>query len=111
MQIDFTGQIAVVTGAASGMGAATARAFRAAGARVLLVDRNAALLQTVALELDASLEAVALMVGDVSQSAFCDAVVNQAVARFGRVDALVNLFGSDSPRLASMHASRSTLEV
>ena len=61
MQIDFTGRVAVVTGAASGMGAATARAFRDAGARVLLVDRNAALLETVALELDAGLEGAAFM--------------------------------------------------
>ena len=93
MQIDFTGRVAVVTGAASGMGAATARAFRYAGARVLLVDRNAALLETVALELDASLEGAALMVGDVSQSAFCDAVIAQALTHFGRVDAVVNAAG------------------
>ncbi len=93
MQIDFTGRVAVVTGAASGMGAATARAFRAAGAKVLLVDRNAALLNAVALELDASLEQVTTMVGDVSQSAFCDAVIAQAVTHFGRVDAVVNAAG------------------
>ena len=93
MLIDFSGQVAVVTGAASGMGAATARAFRVAGARVLLVDRNAALLETVALELDASLEQVALMVGDVSQSTFCDAVIAQAVTHFGRLDALVSAAG------------------
>ena len=93
MQIDFSGRVAVVTGAASGMGAATARAFRAAGAKVLLVDRNAALLEAVALELDAGLEQVAFMVGDVSQSGFCDAVVNQAVTRFGRVDAVVSAAG------------------
>jgi len=93
MQIDFSGRVAVVTGAASGMGAATARAFRAAGAHVLLVDRNAALLETVALELDSQLEQVAFMVGDVSQSAFCDAVIAQAVTRFGRVDAVVSAAG------------------
>ena len=93
MQIDFTGRVAVVTGAASGMGAATARAFRAAGARVLLVDRNAALLETVALELDSSLEQVKFAVGDVSQSAFCDAVIARAVTEFGRVDALVSAAG------------------
>ncbi len=93
MQIDFTGQVVVVTGAASGMGAATARAFRSSGAQVLLVDRNAVLLETVALELDASLETVAFMVGDVSQSAFCDAVIARAVTHFGRVDAVVNAAG------------------
>ena len=51
MRIDFTVAVAVVTDAASGMGAATARAFWMVGANVLLVDRNAALVNTVALEL------------------------------------------------------------
>ena len=37
---DFTGQVALVTGASSGMGAATAKAFAEAGASVALVDRN-----------------------------------------------------------------------
>ena len=60
---------------------------------MLLIDRNAALLETVALELDASLEGAAFMVGDVSQSGFCDAVIAQALTRFGRVDAVVNAAG------------------
>jgi NAD(P)-dependent dehydrogenase (short-subunit alcohol dehydrogenase family) len=93
VQINFTGKVAVVTGAASGMGAATARAFHAAGAQVLLVDRNAALLETVTRELDPKLEDAVFLVGDVSQSVFCDAVVQLALERFGRVDAVVNAAG------------------
>lgn len=88
VQINLNGKAAVVTGAASGMGAATARAFRASGARVLLVDRNAALVERGALELGAE-----FLVGDVSQSAFCDGVIAHALERFGHVDAVVNAAG------------------
>ena len=73
------GRIAIVTGAASGMGAATARLLTEAGATVLGADI-------------ASNPAVAL-IGDVADSAFCDAAVAQAVARHGRIDILVNAAG------------------
>ncbi len=73
------GRIAIVTGAASGMGAATARLLNAAGATVLGADI-------------ASNPAVAL-IGDVSDPAFCDAAVAQAVGQHGRIDILVNAAG------------------
>lgn len=87
--MDFTNKVAVITGAASGMGAATARAFRAAGAQVLVVDRNAELAEQVAAELACDAPAV----GDVSDSSFCDAAIQEAVNRFGRLDVLVNAAG------------------
>ena len=73
------GRIAIVTGAASGMGAATARLLAEAGATVLGVDI-------------ASDPAVAL-VGDVSDPGFCDAAVAKAVGLHGRIDILVNAAG------------------
>ena len=73
------GRIAVVTGAASGMGAATARLLSEAGAIVLGADI-------------ATNRAIAL-VGDVADSAFCDAAVAKAVALHGRIDILVNAAG------------------
>ncbi len=88
MQIDLTDQIAIVTGGASGMGAATARVFAAAGARVVIVDRDENLAQSVATEIGAEVQ-----IGDVSDSGFCDATVAFALERFGRVDALVNAAG------------------
>jgi NAD(P)-dependent dehydrogenase (short-subunit alcohol dehydrogenase family) len=72
-------RIAIVTGAASGMGAATARLLAEAGATVLGADI-------------ASNPAIVL-VGDVADSAFCDAAVAQAVALHGRLDILVNAAG------------------
>jgi meso-butanediol dehydrogenase / (S,S)-butanediol dehydrogenase / diacetyl reductase len=79
MTMTLEGRVAVVTGAASGMGAATARLLSEAGATVLGADIT-------------SHPAVAL-VGDVSDSGFCDAAVAQAVGRHGRVDILVNAAG------------------
>ena len=73
------GRIAIVTGAASGMGAATARLLAEAGATVLGADI-------------ASDPAVAL-VGDVSDPGFCDAAVAKAVGLHGRIDILVNAAG------------------
>ena len=72
-------RIAIVTGAASGMGAATARLLTEAGATVLGADiaRNAGI----------------ALVGDVSDPRFCDAAVAQAVALHGRIDILVNAAG------------------
>lgn len=79
MTMTLEGRIAIVTGAASGMGAATARLLAEAGATVLGADI-------------ASSAAIAL-VGDVADSAFCDAAVAKAVARHGRLDILVNAAG------------------
>jgi NAD(P)-dependent dehydrogenase (short-subunit alcohol dehydrogenase family) len=73
------GRIAIVTGAASGMGAASARLLAEAGATVLGADI-------------VSQPAIAL-VGDVSDPAFCDAAVDKAVAQHGRLDAVVNAAG------------------
>jgi meso-butanediol dehydrogenase / (S,S)-butanediol dehydrogenase / diacetyl reductase len=79
MTMTLQGRIAIVTGAASGMGATTARLLAEAGATVLGADI-------------ASRPAIAL-VGDVADSAFCNAAVAQAVALHGRIDIVVNAAG------------------
>jgi len=79
MTLMLQGRVAIVTGAASGMGAATARRLTEAGATVLGADI-------------ASHPQVAL-IGDVADSAFCDAAVAKAVALHGRIDILVNAAG------------------
>jgi meso-butanediol dehydrogenase / (S,S)-butanediol dehydrogenase / diacetyl reductase len=86
--MDFTNQTILVTGGASGMGAACVRAFAAAGANVVLIDKNSNLAAAVSSQTQAHVE-----LGDVSASAFCDAVVAGAVERFGRVDGLINAAG------------------
>ena len=87
--MDFADKVVLVTGAASGMGAATAREFSDAGAKVLVVDRNAELAVQVASDISADPP----LIGDVSDSAFCQQAVATAVERYGRLDILVNAAG------------------
>jgi len=87
--MNFQDKIVMITGAASGMGAATAREFAAAGAKVIIVDRNAAGAQQMA----ADLKVDAPISGDVSESAFCEQAVAETLARHGRLDVLVNAAG------------------
>jgi NAD(P)-dependent dehydrogenase (short-subunit alcohol dehydrogenase family) len=86
--MDFAERVAIVTGGASGMGAATARRLSAGGAHVVIVDRNAELAGTVATEIRGT-----PVVGDVSDSSFCDHVVAQAVAAHRHLDIVVNAAG------------------
>jgi meso-butanediol dehydrogenase/(S,S)-butanediol dehydrogenase/diacetyl reductase len=87
--MNFAEKIVIVTGAASGMGAATAREFRAAGAKVIIVDRNPSLAEQVGREIDAD----AIVIGDVSDSAFGRHAIDAAISRHGRLDVLVNAAG------------------
>ncbi len=89
MDADFAGRVAVVTGGASGMGAATAGELVGRGAHVIIVDRNGELASTMA----TSLGQGTAMIGDISDSTFCDAVVAEAVRRHGRLDVVVNAAG------------------
>lgn len=79
----------MVTGAASGMGAATARLFAAEGDQVVVVDRNSEGAAATAEEIGGL-----GVVGDISDSAFCDSAIAQAVSAFGRLDVLVNAAGT-----------------
>ncbi|WP_223421480.1 glucose 1-dehydrogenase [Tateyamaria pelophila] len=86
MQLD--GKTAIVTGAASGFGHGIARAFAAAGARVIVADLNHDGAKTVAQEIDG----IAVQV-DVSNGSSVQAMADQALASFGHVDILVNNAG------------------
>ncbi len=94
---DFRGQVALVTGAASGMGLATAKAFAQTGASVVLVDRNADQLKAVTQALLAEGHRVASKVCDVSEEAQAKAAVDLAVDRFGRLDMAYNNAGILGP--------------
>jgi len=87
--MDFKGKTALITGGASGMGAACAREFASAGANVVIVDLNGPLAKTVAAEMGAR-EPV---IGDVGDSAFCNQAVQTALDRHGRLDILINCAG------------------
>lgn len=88
----------MVTGAASGIGLACARAFADAGANVALVDINADKNKAVAGALAAEASAGAIgIAADVANENDCAAVVAAATARYGRIDALVNNAGIVAP--------------
>jgi NAD(P)-dependent dehydrogenase (short-subunit alcohol dehydrogenase family) len=93
MNTDMTGKVALVTGAASGLGRASALKLAEAGADLWLVDVNAEALAETAELLAKSGRAVATQVVDLSDSAACAGVVPEAVKRFGRLDALCNVAG------------------
>src|SRR3954451_16080828 len=91
--LDFTGKVALVTGASSGMGLATAQAFAEAGAAVVLADVREDLVKAEAQKLvDAGQKAIAVSC-DVSDDAQVAAMVDRAVAEFGRLDAAFNNAG------------------
>src|SRR5438067_5458387 len=91
--LDFSGKVALVTGAASGMGLATARAFAEAGAAVVLADFKEDPVKAVAAELVVAGHKAIAVRCDVSDDSQVAAMVERAVAEFGRVDAAFNNAG------------------
>lgn len=87
------GDVAVVTGAASGIGREAASVFAEAGARLLLIDRDAAGLGETAARLPKTASGVETVVADVSRQAEVAAAAARAVARFGRIDIWANAAG------------------
>jgi NAD(P)-dependent dehydrogenase (short-subunit alcohol dehydrogenase family) len=94
---DFSGQVALVTGAASGMGLATAQAFAASGAAVVLADRNERPLHAAAEKLAAAGHQAIAVTCDVTDEAQAAAMVERAVATFGRLDMAYNNAGILGP--------------
>jgi len=96
--IDMRGRAALVTGAASGLGRATALTLGGAGAAVCLVDLNAEGLEETAGLLAQQGARSLVRVADIALPENCAAVVAAAAAEFGRLDALCNIAG-----IISMH--------
>jgi len=94
---DFSGQVALVTGAASGMGLAAAKAFAAAGAAVALADVSKGAVLAAADDLKAAGHRALGIVCDVSDEAQVATMVGKTVATFGRLDAAFNNAGIQSP--------------
>ena len=91
--IDFTGKVALVTGAALGMGLATAKAFAEGGASVVLADFREDVVNREARHLtDAGHKALGVRC-DVSNDRDVEEMVNRTISVFGRVDAAFNNAG------------------
>lgn len=91
--LDFTGKVALVTGAAAGMGLATAQAFAEAGAIVVLADFNEDAVKASAQKLVSAGHKALAVRCDVSDDAQVTAMVDRVVAEFGRLDAAFNNAG------------------
>ncbi|MEP7300821.1 MAG: glucose 1-dehydrogenase [Caldimonas sp.] len=90
VRFDFGAKVAVVTGAANGIGAACARLFAASGAQLALWDVDAAAAQALAEELGPAARAIRC---DVALRGEVEAATAATLAAFGRIDILVNNAG------------------
>lgn len=97
MTLEFDGQVAVVTGAATGNGEAIARRLFDGGARVVLCGHDEAGLQALAGQLDARGERVRTLSGDVRDETFMPAAVALARRDFGGLHLAVNNAGTPGP--------------
>ncbi len=87
-------QVVVITGASSGIGRVTAKAFAARGAKVMLVARNEASLAEVVAEIEAAGGVASYAVADVGYGEQVRAAADAAIARFGRIDTWVSNAGT-----------------
>src|SRR3954465_14314240 len=93
MHVQLDGKAVIVTGASSGIGAEIARAIAGAGADLALVGRDAGRLAGVADAVEEAGSRPLLIEADVTEDGAGQRIVDETVARFGRLDALVNAAG------------------
>jgi len=105
MDRSFEGKVAVVTGAASGMGLVTARSFAEAGAAVALADIDERAARTAVDDLIAAGHRAIAVRCNVADEAEVAAMVDQTVEIFGRLDAAFNNAGIQSPAVETADAS------
>jgi NADP-dependent 3-hydroxy acid dehydrogenase YdfG len=94
MTAKLIGTAALVTGASSGIGAATARLLAEHGASVALVARRQDRLEALAAEIEKASGTALVVAADITDRAQAEAAVQDVVERFGRLDTLVNNAGA-----------------
>ena len=110
MTATFNGKVALVTGAAAGIGLATARAFANAGASVIVADRDEEGVHKAAESLCAAGHNAVAVTCDVTDTAQVDAMIERAVSTYGRLDAAFNNAGVNSEAAAFLETSNDELE-
>jgi NAD(P)-dependent dehydrogenase (short-subunit alcohol dehydrogenase family) len=93
MEMDFTGKVALITGAGNGIGRATALAFAKSGAKVVVVDRDAAAGEATAGIIRQQGGEAKFVAADVTRSADVQAYVKAAIDAYGRIDCFFNNAG------------------
>lgn len=106
MNISFKSKVALITGAASGLGLATAAAFAESGAAVVLADWNDASVRSAAEKLKAKGHQALAVRCDVSDDAQVESTVHQTVKAFGRLDAAYNNAGVQNLLAETADATR-----
>ena len=106
----FARKVAFVTGAAGGIGQATARAFAAAGAAVAVADLNQAGADAVAAQIQADGGTAAAFGLDVTDSDAVKAVLNQVVATYGRLDLAFNNAGIEQAHTTTVDTAEADFD-
>jgi 3-oxoacyl-[acyl-carrier protein] reductase len=110
MDLGLSGKVAIVAGASRGIGKATALALASEGAHVVMAARDETTLRDAAREAEAVGAEVLAVTGDLTEEAACVHLVDAAVQRFGRVDALVTSLHFSTPGFED-EALRQSFEV
>jgi NAD(P)-dependent dehydrogenase (short-subunit alcohol dehydrogenase family) len=108
-------KVAIVTGASSGIGCATAKLFAREGARVVVTARRQAELDSLVSEIEAAGGSAVAMTGDIREETLAEALVHAAVERFGGLDIAFNNAGTIGETVPisdiSLASLRETLET
>jgi len=93
MDITLQNKVALITGATSGIGEATAREFLKAGARVFLTGRNEEKLQAFKNEVAEDQKNIEYLAGDIADPGFRQQLISTVIEKFGKLDILINAAG------------------